>query len=50
MSFRTVEISNAAEIHIRSGQLEITKEEGASLVPMQLCKFFSSEALFHSPL
>lgn len=33
MSFRTLEIKSAAEIHIKEGQLEVTTEEGVALVP-----------------
>lgn len=32
MGFRTLEISRAAEIHIKEGQLEITTEDGAIYV------------------
>lgn len=35
MGFRTVEISHAAEIHIKEGQLEITTEEGVALIPIE---------------
>lgn len=35
MGFRTLEISNAAEIHIKEGQLEITTEEGVALIPIE---------------
>ena len=35
MAFRTVEISNEAEIHIKEGQLEITNEEGPVLIPIE---------------
>ena len=35
MGFRTLEISHAAEIHIREGQLEIATEEGTALVPIE---------------
>lgn len=35
MGFRTLEISQAAELHIKSGQLEITTEEGTSLIPIE---------------
>ena len=35
MGFRTLEISSAAELHIREGQLEITTEEGCILVPIE---------------
>ena len=31
MGFRTLEISRAAEIHIKEGQLEITTEDGTNL-------------------
>lgn len=35
MGFRTVEISNPAEIHIKEGQLEIITEEGTALIPIE---------------
>ena len=35
MAFRTLEISNPAEIHVRRGQLEITNEEGIILIPLE---------------
>ena len=35
MAFRTLEISNPAEIHVRRGQLEITHEEGIILIPLE---------------
>lgn len=35
MGFRTLEISRAAEIHIKEGQLEITTEEGIATVPIE---------------
>jgi CRISPR/Cas system-associated endonuclease Cas1 len=35
MSFRTLEISQAAEIHIREGQLEISTEEGRIAIPIE---------------
>ena len=35
MAFRTLEISNAAEIHIKEGQLEISNEEGTVLIPIE---------------
>ncbi len=35
MGFRTLEISRAAEIHIKEGQLEITTEEGTVYVPIE---------------
>lgn len=39
MGFRTLEISHAAEIHIKEGQLEITTEEGIALIPIEdLCQ------------
>lgn len=31
MGFRTLEISHAAEIHIKEGQLEVTTEDGLIL-------------------
>ncbi len=35
MGFRTLEISQAAEIHIKAGQLEITTEEGTVSIPVE---------------
>lgn len=35
MGFRTIEISRAAEIHIKEGQLEVTTEEGTIYVPIE---------------
>jgi len=35
MGFRTLEISHAAEIHIKEGQLEITTGEGVALIPIE---------------
>ena len=35
MSFRTLEISQAAEIHIHEGQLEVSTEEGGISVPIE---------------
>ena len=35
MGFRTLEISQAAEIHIKDGQLEVTTEEGSVLIPIE---------------
>ena len=35
MAFRTLEISNAAEIHIKEGQLEISNKEGTVLIPIE---------------
>lgn len=35
MGFRTLEISCAAEIHIKEGQVEITTEEGVALIPIE---------------
>lgn len=35
MGFRTLEISQAAELHIREGQLEITSTEGVALIPIE---------------
>ena len=34
MGFRTLEISHAAEIHIKEGQLEITTDDGVAVVPI----------------
>ena len=35
MSFRTLEISQAAEIHIHEGQLEVSTEEGRISIPIE---------------
>ena len=35
MGFRTLEISQASEIHIRNGQLEVTSKEGTVLIPIE---------------
>ena len=35
MSFRTLEISNAAEIHIKENQLKVTTEEGMVSIPVE---------------
>lgn len=35
MAFRTIEITKPADIHIRSGQLEITQESGVALIPIE---------------
>ena len=35
MGFRTLEISKAAEVHIKEGQLEVTNEEGVALIPIE---------------
>ena len=35
MPFRTVEISNPAELHMKNGQLEIRQEEGSVLIPVE---------------
>lgn len=35
MGFRTLEISHAAEIHIKEGQLEITTDDGVAVVPIE---------------
>ncbi len=35
MGFRTLEISQTAEIHIREGQLEITTQDGVAVVPIE---------------
>lgn len=35
MGFRTLEISQAAEIHIKDGQLEVTTEEGSVLISIE---------------
>lgn len=39
MGFRILEISHAAEIHIKEGQLEVTTSEGVVLIPIEdLCQ------------
>ena len=35
MGFRTLEISQSAEIHIKEGQLEVTTQEGVALIPIE---------------
>ena len=35
MGFRTLEISHAAEIHIKEGQMEVTTEEGVAIIPIE---------------
>ena len=35
MGYRTLEVSKAAEIHIKEGQLEVTTEEGSVLIPIE---------------
>lgn len=35
MAFRTIEITKPADIHIRSGQLEITQESGVASIPIE---------------
>lgn len=35
MGFHMLEISRAAEIHIKEGQLEITTDEGVAVVPIE---------------
>lgn len=35
MGYRTLEISSAAEIHIKEGQLEVLTEEGAVFIPIE---------------
>lgn len=35
MGFRTLEISHAAEIHIKEGQLEVATEEGVVVIPIE---------------
>lgn len=35
MGFRTLEISHAAEIHIKEGQLEIATKDGVVVVPIE---------------
>ena len=46
MGFRIIEISHAAEIHIKEGQLEVTTLEGVVLIPMKdLCQIMVHGAL-----
>ena len=35
MAFRTLEISNEAEIHIKDGQLEVTNINGIAFIPIE---------------
>lgn len=35
MGFRTLEIGQAAELHIKKEQLEITTSEGVALIPIE---------------
>ena len=35
MAFRTIEITKPAELHMKNGQLEISQEEGAVLIPVE---------------
>lgn len=35
MGFRTLEISQAAELHIKNGQLEVASAEGTALIPIE---------------
>lgn len=35
MAFRTLEISNEAESHIKDGQLEVTNKNGVALIPLE---------------
>ncbi len=35
MGFRTLEINQAAELHIKNGQLEVTSKEGTILIPIE---------------
>lgn len=35
MGFRTLEICNAADLHIKEGQLEVTTEEGIAVIPIE---------------
>lgn len=35
MGFRTIEISQSAEIHIKEGQLEVTTQEVVALIPIE---------------
>ena len=35
MGFRTLEISHAAEIHIKEGQLEVITEDGIAVIPIE---------------
>ena len=36
MGFRTLEISHAAEIHIKEGELEVTTGESIALIPLEV--------------
>lgn len=36
MGFRTLEISHAAELHIKAGQLEVATEEGINIITINL--------------
>ena len=36
MGFRTLDISSAAEIHIKDSQLLITTEEGTACIPIEI--------------
>lgn len=35
MSFRTLEISKACEIHIKEGQLQVSSEDGLAIIPIE---------------
>lgn len=35
MAFRTLEISNEAEIHIKDGQLKVTNKNGIAFIPIE---------------
>ncbi len=35
MGFRTLETSQAAELHIRNGQLEVSTKEGLAMIPVE---------------
>lgn len=35
MGFRTLEISQAAEIHIKEGQLQVATTDGAIFIPLE---------------
>ena len=40
MGFRTLEISCAADIHIKEGQLKITTDNGVAVVPIEDMKIY----------
>lgn len=48
MGFRTVAISQAVEIHIKEGQLEITTAEGNICVPIEdVCQIMVLDIAVH---